>query len=180
MDPLFLTIRILQGLRAEFPSHISSGTIIISKTYFLVSVFETLYQPWTKLESIKIFSDVIQSQKKFLFEEQKKSWKKNKQTMLKKNRNFVSIILYFNKKNYILLKSCWKNIIQRMFTSTDIRQKGVTDFLTAYQQNCALNGSIPIKPILNGIGGTALFIDISKVFSGGWTYGKFHYRWLKT
>ena len=50
-----------------------------------------------------------------------------------------------------------------MFTSTDIRQKGVTDFLTAYQQNCALNGSIPIKPILNGIGGTALFIDISKV-----------------
>ena len=52
-----------------------------------------------------------------------------------------------------------------MFTSTDIRQKGVTDFLTAYQQNCALNGSIPIKPILNGIGGTALFIDISKVKS---------------
>ena len=66
-----------------------------------------------------------------------------------------------------------------MFTSTDIRQKGVTDFLTAYQQNCALNGSIPIKPILNGIGGTALFIDISKVFSGGLTYGKIHYRWLK-
>ena len=55
-------------------------------------------------------------------------------------------------------------MFQRMFTSTDIRQKGVTDFLTAYQQNCALNGSIPIKPILNGIGGTALFIDISKVF----------------
>ena len=54
-----------------------------------------------------------------------------------------------------------------MFTSTDIRQKGVTDFLTAYQQNCALNGSIPIKPILNGIGGTALFIDISKVFIRG-------------
>lgn len=54
-----------------------------------------------------------------------------------------------------------------MFTSTDIRQKGVTDFLTAYQQNCALNGSIPIKPILNGIGGTALFIDISKVLFRG-------------
>ena len=51
-----------------------------------------------------------------------------------------------------------------MFTSTDIRQKGMTDFLTAYQQNCALNGSIPIKPILNGAGGTALFIDISKVW----------------
>merc|ERR1712243_10892 len=53
---------------------------------------------------INIFSDVIQSQKKFLFEEQKKSWKKNKQTMLKKNRIFVSIILYFNKK----IKFCKK------------------------------------------------------------------------
>ena len=83
--------------------------------------------------------------------------------MLKKNRNFVSLLLYFNKKIYFVILLKRIIIIQRMFTSTDIRQKGVTDFLTAYQQNCALNGSIPIKPILNGIGGTALFIDISKV-----------------
>jgi len=44
----------------------------------------------------------------------------------------------------------------------------MTDFLTAYQQNCALNGSIPIKPILNGAGGTALFIDISKIRASDW------------
>lgn len=55
-----------------------------------------------------------------------------------------------------------------MFTSTDIRQRGVTDFLTAYHQNCALNNSIPIKPILNGVGGTTLFIDISKIRAADW------------
>ena len=58
---------------------------------------------------------MIQSQKKFLLDEQKKSWKKNKQTMLKKNRNFVSIIYYILiKKLYfakILLKKYYsKNV----------------------------------------------------------------------
>ena len=108
MDLLPLSLDPLP-LRVEFPFQISLETI---NFFFSVSVYETLCQLWIKLESIKIFSDVIQSQKKFLLDERKKSWKKNKQTMLKKNRNFVSLLLYFNKKNifcYIVEKNYYNS-----------------------------------------------------------------------
>ena len=94
---------------------------------------------------------MIQSQKKFLLDEQKKSWKKNKQTMLKKNRNFVSPILYFNKKKLyfvILLKNYFvsKNVYVDGYQtergdgffdglSTKLRSKWINTYKTHFKWN---------------------------------------------
>ena len=50
-----------------------------------------------------------------------------------------------------------------MFSSTEIRRRGLTDFLTSYEQCCVLHNSIPLKIVTSSFCNNCLSIDASKV-----------------
>lgn len=54
------------------------------------------------------------------------------------------------------------------FSSTEIRRKGLTDFLTSYEQCCTLQNSVPLKIISASFCSNSLCLDASKIRVSDW------------
>lgn len=55
------------------------------------------------------------------------------------------------------------------FSSTQIRRRGATDFLTSYEHNCILQDSIPLKLVHTSYQSNCLCLDVAKIRQSDWT-----------
>ncbi|CAG5102409.1 Oidioi.mRNA.OKI2018_I69.chr1.g287.t1.cds [Oikopleura dioica] len=55
------------------------------------------------------------------------------------------------------------------FSSTRIRKRGVTDFLTSYEHNCILQDTIPLKLVKDSYQSNCLALDVSKLRYEDWS-----------